>query len=81
MSIKQSDSNHTLPLTPASSFAPLDMVAIDMTLSTGQLVVTSQVPTQVMPNPVINTTNTFVTNASTNQGASGHPTHHEWVWF
>ena len=57
------------------------MVATDMAVSTGQLVVTSQVPTQVMANPSINATYLFVMNTSTNQGTSGCPTLHEWVWF
>ena len=81
MSVEESDSDHTLPLTPAISFGPPDTVAIDMTVYTGQPVVTSQVPTQVMTNPSISATNPFVTNTTTNQGASGCPTHHEWVWF
>ena len=48
MSIEWSDSDHILPLTPASSFRPLDVVTINMAMSTIQSVVTSQVPTQVM---------------------------------
>ena len=79
MSINQLDSDHTLPLSPASSSGAPDTVAIDITVSTGQPVVTSQVPTQVMTNPSISATNPFVTNANTNHGTSGHPTHHEWV--
>ena len=73
---------HSTPY-PASSFRPLDTAAIDMTVSTGQPVVTSEVPTQVMTNPSINATNPFVKtmNTSTNQGASGCPTCHGWVWF
>ena len=77
MSVEQLDSDHTLPLTPASSFGSLDMVAIDITVSTGQMVMTSQVPTQVMTNLSVNATNPFVMNTSTNQGASGCPTCHE----
>ena len=76
-----SQTDHTLPLTPASSFRPPDKVAIDMAVSTGQPVVTSQVPTQVMTNPSVSATNPFVMNTSTTQGASGHPTCHEQVWF
>ena len=45
MSIRKLDSNHTLSLTPTCSFGPPDMVAIDTAVSTGQLVVASQVPT------------------------------------
>ena len=81
MSIKQSDSYHTLPLTPASSFRSPDTVAINTAVSTGQPVVTSQVRTQVMTNTSVNTTNPFTTITNTNQGASGHPTCHEWKWF
>ena len=58
------------------------MVTIDTAVSTRQLVVTSQVPpTQEMINTSVNAANPFVMITSTNQGASGHPTHHEWVWF
>ena len=53
----------------------------DTTVSTGQPVVTSQAPTQVMTNPSVNATNPFVMNISTNQGADGCPNHHEWVWL
>ena len=76
-----SDSDQTLPLTPVSSFGPLDMVAINAATSTGQPVVTNQVPNQVMTNPNVNATNHSIVNTSTNQGASGCPIHHEWVWF
>ena len=61
MSIDQSDSDHTLPLTPASSFGPLDTVAIDTAVPTGQLVVTSQVPTQATTYTSANATNPFTT--------------------
>ena len=81
MSIEQSDSDHTVPLTPVSSFRPLDTVTIDTAMSTGHPVVKSQVPTQVTTNTSINATKPFITITSTNQGASGHPIHLEWVWF
>ena len=64
MSIEQSDSDHTLPLPPASSYRPLGMITIDTVVSTGQLVVTSQVPTQVMTNSSANATNPFPTITS-----------------
>ena len=81
MSIKQSRLwPHSTPY-PCQFFVPPDMVAVDMTVSTGQLAVTSQVPTQVTTIPNVNTTYPSVTNISTNQGASGHPTCHEWVWI
>ena len=57
------------------------MVDIDTTVSTGQLVVTSEVSNLLMTSPSVSTTNPFLMNTSTNQGASGHPTCHEWVWF
>ena len=69
MSVEQSDSDHTLPLTPASSFGPPDMIAIDMAVSTGQQMVTSQVHTQVMNNTSVNATNPLPMITSTNQGA------------
>ena len=78
---EQSNSDHTLSLTPASSFRPLDMVTNNMAVFTGQLVVTSQVPTQVKTNISVNATNPFTMITSSNQGAGGHPTCHEWVWF
>ena len=81
MSIKQSDSDHTLPLTSVSLFRPPDLVAIDMTMFRGHLVVTSQVPTQMMTHTNLATTNPFVITTNTHQGNDGHPTHHEWVWF
>ena len=49
------------------------MVSIDMIVSTGQLVVTSQVPIQGMTYPSINATNPFVTNTSTNHRVGGDP--------
>ena len=52
-----------------------------MALSTGKLLVISQVPTHVMTNTSANATNPFPMITSTNQGASGHLTHHEWMWF
>ena len=42
---------------------------------------TKHVSNQVVTNPNVNATNQSVANTSTNQGASGHPIHHEWVWF
>ena len=70
------------------------MTSIDMSVPTGQLVVTSQVPTQAATNISVNVTNPLInaaTNISvnvtnplingTNQSASGHPTYHELVWF
>ena len=81
MLIIQSDSDQTLPLTPVSSFGPLDTVGIDMAMSTGQPAVTNWVFNQAMTNPNITTTNHSMANTSTNQGASGCPIQHEWVWF
>ena len=46
-------------------------------MSTGEPVVTNQVPNLVMTNPNINATNHYIVNTSTNQGAGGHPIHHE----
>ena len=58
MSVEQSDSDQMVLLTPASSFGPTDTVgAIETPLSTGQLVVTSQVPTQAMTNTSANANN------------------------
>ena len=34
-----------------------------------------------MINPNVNITNHSIMNTSTNQGASVHPIHPEWVWF
>ena len=81
MSIKWSDSDHTLPLTPASSFRSPETVTINVAVSTGQLVVNNQGHTQAMTNTSINATNPLVMITNTNQGDSGHPTHHELVWF
>ena len=81
MSIEQSDSNHTLPLTPTSSFRPPDMVVVKMTVSTVQPVVTSQVPTQVMTNISKNATNPFPMINSTTPSVGGHPTFHEQCGF
>ena len=81
MSIEQSDSDHTLPLTPTSCFGPPDLVTIDMALSTGHPVVTSQVPTQVMTHTSVAATNPFVMATNIHQVNGGHPTHYEWVWF
>ena len=55
------------------------MAGIEMPVSTGQLVVTSQVTTQVATNISANATNPLI--IGTNQGAVGCPTHHDWVWF
>ena len=72
MSIKWSDSDQTLPLTPISSFETLDMVAIYVAMSVGQPVVTNQVPNQVMTNPSVNATNHSIVKTSINQGSSDH---------
>ena len=56
------------------------MLYIQLMLYIG-LVVTSQVPTQVMTNTSANATNPFPMITSTNQGARCCPTCHEWVWF
>ena len=45
----------------------------------GPLAVTNQVPTQVITSIGVNVNNPLING--TNQGASGHPTCHEWVWF
>ena len=66
-------------LTLVCSFGPLDMAGIETPVSTGQLGVNSQVPTQAATNISTNVTNPFVN--SNNQDACGHPTHHKWVWF
>ena len=68
-----------IPLTPASSFGPLDMAGVEMPVPTGQPVVISQVPTQAATNISANATSPSING--TNQGASGHPSCHEWVWF
>ena len=81
MSIRQLDSNQTLPLTPASSFSPLDMVTLNIGVYTGQMVVTTQVPIQMMANTSTVAANPLTTFTSTNQGTGGQLTHHEWVWF
>ena len=52
-----------------------------MAVSTGQLMVTSQVSTHAMINTNANATNPFTTITSTNQGSGSHSTHHGWVWF
>ena len=57
------------------------MVTINTAVPIGQLVVASQVSTQVMTNTSVNATNPFTTITSTNQGTSGCPTDHKWVWF
>ena len=66
MLAEQSDSDHTLPITPASSLGPPGMVTVNMAVSTGQPVVTSQASTQVTTNTSINATNPFTTITSTN---------------
>ena len=80
MLVRQSDSDQTLPLTPASSFGHPDMVALDMAVSIGQTLVTSQVSTQMKVNISTIVPNPLTTFTSTNQGTGGHFTHHEWVW-
>ena len=77
MSVEQSDSDQTVLLTPMCSFGPLDMAGIEMPMPAGQLLVTSQVPTKAATNISANITNPLING--TNQGAGGHPTHHEWV--
>ena len=52
---------------------------VEMPVPAGQLVATSQVPTQIATNISANIADPFING--TNQGASGHPTCHEWVWF
>ena len=79
MSIEQSDSDQVVLLTPVSSVGPQDMAGTETYVPTGQLVVTSQVPIQVATDISANVTNPLING--TNQGANGHPTHHEWVWF
>ena len=79
MSVEWMDSVQMILLTPVSSFGPPDMAGIEMPVPAGQPVVTSQVPTQVTTNISVNVTNPLING--TNQGASGHPTQHEWVWF
>ena len=79
MSVEQMDSAQMIPLTPAGSFGPPDMACIEMPRPTGQLVVTSQVTTQVTTYISVDITNPLFN--CTNQGAGGHPTFHEWVWF
>ena len=81
MSIVQSDSDQTLPLTLVGSFWPPDIFTIDMATSAGQPAVTNQVSNQATTNPNVTNTNQSVVNTSTNQGANSHPIHHEWVKF
>ena len=57
------------------------MVTNDTAVSKGQPGVTNQVPNLVTTNPNVNVTNHSIVNTSTNQGAGGHPIHHEWVWL
>ena len=75
MSVEWSDSDQMILLTPASSFGPPDMAGIEISVPTGQPVVTSQVPNQVATNISANATNPSI--IGTNQVASGPPTHHE----
>ena len=79
MSVDWLDSNHTVMLTSMSSFRPPEMARIEMPVSTAQQVVTSQGPTKMATNISANATNPL--SNSTNCGAGGHPTCHEWVWF
>ena len=79
MFVQGSDSDQTIPLTPVSSFRPLDMVGEVMPVPTAQPVVTNQVTTQTVTNISADVTNPLVN--STNQDACDHPTDHEWVWF
>ena len=72
------DSNQMILLTTVSSLGPLDMAGIEIPVSVGQPAVTSMVPTQAATNISANITNPLI--HGTNQGAGGHPTHHEWVW-
>ena len=62
-------------------FGPLDTATINMATSAGWPFETNNVPNQVVTNPNINATNQSVANTSTYHGVSGHPIHHEWVWF
>ena len=57
------------------------MVTLNTAVSAGQLVVTTQVPTQMMANTRTIVTNPFTTFTSTNQGTGGNLTYHEWLWF
>ena len=66
-------------LTPTSLFGPQDMASIKMPMPTIQPVVTSQVPHQAATNNSVNVTNPLING--TYQGAGGHPTGYEWVWF
>ena len=50
-----------------------------MVMHVGQPAETNPIPNQVMTNPNTTATNYIMVNTSTNQGASGHPIHHEWV--
>ena len=81
MLIIQLDFDQTLPLTPVSSFRPLDTVTIDTTTSAGQPAVTNQVHNQAITNLNVTTTNQSMVKTSTNQDASGCPINHEWMWF
>ena len=62
-------------LTPKSSFGPLDMASVETPVPAGQLVLTSQVPTQAVTSISVNVTNPLIDD--TNQGVSGDPTCHE----
>ena len=77
MSIEQSNSDLTLPLTPISSFGALALVILNMAMSVGHPVVTSQVPTQVTTNTSIAATNPLLTTTNINQGTGSHSTHHD----
>ena len=52
-----------------------------MATSAAQPLVTNQVSNQVVTNPNANAIYYSIANTSINQGASGHPIHHECVWF
>ena len=73
MSLDHLDSDQIILLTPVSS------AGIETPVATGQLVVTTQVPTQAPTYINANVTNPFING--TNQDAGGCPTCHDWVWF
>ena len=77
MLVKWSDSNHILPLTPISSFRPLDPIMVTAVMSNGQPVATSQFPTQVTMYFSVTASNPVVMITRTNPGEV--PPHLSWM--
>ena len=72
MLVEQLDSDQMILLTPMSSFRPPDTASVVTPVPIGQLVITSQVPTQAATSIGANVTNPLING--TNLGASGQPT-------